>query len=298
MVYFSFLLRTLDIIERGEAMKLTEQMELKGICVGVTLKEKDGVIDILAALQQKCGNTEQPKQLKREIYYREEEASSAMGAGVAICNLKSSVVRRALITAITAPAGVDLDAPDGEAGKLIFLVVTPPDFSGDPATRLSVLLMNENLREQLIHAADEQTFLQLLKLAEEGEYAAAPQRETPLLLVVLDGRTEGAADAAAALQVAAGRTGRLLKIEVHGTEEEVQPFSQEELQLAEGVILIGAGLGSERFNGKAILAASVTDGIHRPEHLLQEVKQAPIYYKPRVRKKRRWWAGWASFMRF
>ena len=62
-------------------MKLTDWMDEKGLCVGVTLKEKEGVIDILAALQQKCGNTERSKQLRREMFYREEEAPFAIGAG-------------------------------------------------------------------------------------------------------------------------------------------------------------------------------------------------------------------------
>lgn len=82
-------------------MKLTELMDLKGICVGISLKEKDGVIDILAALQQKCGNIEQSKILKQDIFYREEQGSTAIGAGVAIPHVRSSAVKHAGITAVT-----------------------------------------------------------------------------------------------------------------------------------------------------------------------------------------------------
>lgn len=255
-------------------MKLTDWMEVQGLCVGVTLRDRDGVIDILAALQQKCGNTTAAKQLKQEIYYREEEAPSALGAGVAICRVRTTVVHRPLITAATVPAGADLDAPDGEKSKLIFLIALPPEEPEEPASRLRVLLMNENLREQLIQAADEQTFLQLLKLAEEGEYAAEPREDPNLILAVLAGEQ---AEAVAGLQLAAGRMGKLLKTEMQGNH-----FTEEELQEAKGVLLIGPGLDRDRFSGKPLLEATLSDCLHRPEHLLREAENAPVYHRPTV----------------
>lgn len=264
-------------------MKLTDWMEEKGLCVGVTLKDKDGVIDILTALQQKCGNTSAAKQLKREIYYREEESPCAVGAGVAICRVRTDAVQRPLITAVTAPAGADLDAPDGEKSKLIFLIAVPLAEGEEPASRLRVLLMNENLREQLIHAADEQTFLQLLQLAENGEYAAEPREEPALILTVFEAENEESAKAAAQLQLAAGRMGRLLKTELQGNR-----FTEEELREARGVLLIGSGLDRDRFSGKPILQAELSECLHRPEHLLHEAEQAAVYHKPnlaRVAKK-------------
>lgn len=264
-------------------MKLTDLMDINGLCMGVTLKEKDGVIDILVALQQKCGNTQNSKLLKQDIYYREEEASSVVGAGVAICHLHSNAVKKPMITAVTVPNGVDLEAPDGEKSKLVFLVVLPPE-TEDPATRLTVLLMNEDLREQLISAADEETFLKLLQLAEEGDYGVELKgsREQPLILAVFD-TADRTAEAAAQLQQAAGKAGKLLKVELPGAENTVT-FTKQDLQEAQGVILVGYGLQSCRFNGKPLLQVLLSDCIYRPEHLLNTVVQAPIYHTPVLQK--------------
>ncbi len=267
-------------------MKLTDWMDEKGLCVGVTLKEKEGVVDILAALQQKCGNTERSKQLRQEMYYREEEVPYAIGAGVAVCYLKTATVKKPLITAVTVPAGIDLHAPDGENSRLVFLAAVPCAEKCDPTPKLTVLLMNENLREQLMDAADEHTFMELMRLAEEGEYPAACSfdEKTALVLAVVDEETESATEAAAQLQLAAGRMGMLLKIERVGNPI----FSDEDLREAEGVLLIGNEQERDRFDGKPVLEISVSDGIYRPEHLLRSVCQAPVFHKKiklKVRKK-------------
>ncbi len=267
-------------------MKLTDWMDVNGICVGVTLKDKEGVIDILAALQQKCGNTERSsKKLLREIYYQEEQASFAIGAGVAVCYIKSDAVKRPLLTAVTVPAGIDLNAPDGEKSRLIFLAAVPMEETLDPTPRLTVLLMNENLREQLMEAADESTFVQLISLAEEGDYPAPPGvgGETMLLLAVVDESFPSATEAAAQLQLTAGRLGMLLKMEREGGIS----FSDEDIQDASAILLIGKNLHSDRFDGKPVLEVNISDGIYRPEHLLKMAIKAPIYHKRIVFKRKK-----------
>ncbi len=256
-------------------MKLTDWMDEKGLCVGVTLKDKEGVIDILAALQQKCGNTDRGRELRRDIYYREEQAPFAIGAGVAVCSLRSEAVKRPMLTAITVPDGVDLGAPDGEKSRLVFLAALPPEKGQDPLSRLTVLLMNENLREQLVDAADEKTFLALLRLAEEGAYSSTQAEASILLLAVVDEALESATEAASSLQLAAGRAGILLKMEKQGSTV----FSEQDLREADGILLIGKDLISDRFDGKPVLEIDTSDGIYRPEHLLKAVRQAPVYHK-------------------
>lgn len=256
-------------------MKLTDWMDEKGLCVGVTLNDKEGVVDILAALQQKCGNTQRSRELCREIYYREEQAPFAIGAGVAACFLRSELVNRPMVTAITVPGGVDLGAPDGEKSRLIFLAALPPEEGLDPTPRLTVLLMNENLREQLMEAADEKIFLRLLRLADDGDYPPAMTEKQVLLLAVVDESLESATEAASALQLAAGRTGVLLKMERQGKSL----FSEQDLRDADGIFLIGKELLSDRFDGKPVLEIDLSDGIYRPEYLLRAVQQAPVYHK-------------------
>lgn len=272
-------------------MKVTDWMDSSGVCVGVTLREREGVVDLLAALQQKSGNTDNCRQLRRDIYYREEETSAAIGAGTAIFSVESKAVRRPLITAVTLTEGVDLDAPDGEKSRLIFLAAVPPGTGGDCAARLTVLLMNENLRDQLMEAADESTFFRLLEMAEEGSYTAGRDAggEMPVILLLLTGAEEEEGKAAAQLQLAAGRLGFLLKTERPGGPA----FSGEDLRSAAGILMLGDGAPSARFDGKPVRNITSSDGIYRPEHLLRTAAEAPVFYKKTTnRPARRGLSGW------
>ncbi len=246
-------------------MKITDVLKEKGVCVGVTLQDKMGVIDLLAALQKKCGNVESVKRLRQEIFSREEEAPFGIGGGVAICSLRSRGAAATQITAVTVPKGADFDAPDGAPSRLIFLVVLPPE-GEDPSNMLRALLLNDTLREQLIGAVDERIFYRLLSMVETGDCAApaAPAQELPLILAVAPRET------AAGLQLAAGRLGMVLRIAANG-----MLFSEEELEEAMGVLVID---GEERpcFNGLPLLKASRSDAIYRPEHLLRTVVSADV----------------------
>ena len=263
-------------------MNPSEYMKAEGICVGLSLQAQENVIDVLSALQQKCGATTRFKTLRHEVIAKEQELPSAIGAGVAIAEVRSEVMKRSAISAVTLKEGVDYHAPDGLPTKLALLVALPREAESDLASRLSVLLMDENLREQLMAATDEETFLELLRLAEEGNYGADAQ-ETPLILAVLDAKNEDARRAAAVLQQTAGRMGKLLRVEFYEKGKQNETFLPEEIREAAGVILMSS-TRPDRFDGKPLLRAGITDGIYRPEHLLKIASEAPVFRKSMMKK--------------
>ncbi len=256
-------------------MKITERMELGGICIGSDAQTREEAFQQLIELQQKCGNTERPRHLKQELYYAEEQGKFTIGGGVALCRLKTNSAKRPLLSVLISAEGVALDAPDGALCRLLVLSVLPESAGEDPIDRLQALLLHAEFREQLMAATDAPTFLALLQMAEEGRYAAPaePDADAPLILCILPDRENGAA--AAALQLAAGRLGMILETEGEGKRH----FLPDRIEEADGILLLGDGLKGRRFNGKPLLVAAVNEAEHRPEYILKQVLRAPIYYK-------------------
>ncbi len=261
-------------------MKINKRIRQEGICIGVTAKERKQVVEILAALQQKCGATDDYRGIMNAVLAREALLTSAIGAGVSIGEICHEGVKRESLTAVTLKGGVDYEAPDGVPVRLAFLVAIPPDAKSDLASRLSVLLMNEDLREQLMSAVDEETFLTFLQTTEAGKDLSAG--EFPLILAVIDGRHDDSAKAAAVLQQTAGKWGYLLRVEFDERGNSDGLFTTEELQEASAVLLM-SGMRPDLFDGKPLLRVGVTDGIYRPEHLLKHASEAPVYRKPASR---------------
>ncbi len=263
-------------------MNVRNVIKQEGICIGVTAKERKQVVEILAALQQKCGATSDYRSLMNAVLEREKILTSAIGAGVSIAEVQHESVQRVSLTAVTLKRGIHYESPDGALVRLSFLVALPQGEKSDLASHLSVILMNEDLRDRLMGAVDEETFLSFLNDTAEGSGSAT--QELPLILAVIDGKHDDSAKAAAVLQQTAGKWGYLLRVEFDEKEKGEELFTEEELREASGVLLM-SGMRPDLFDGKPLLRAGVSDGIYRPEHLLKHVSEAPIYHQP-VAKKR------------
>ena len=261
-------------------------MVQEGVCIGVTAHDRKQVIEILAALQQKCGAVKDYRPLMNAVLEQEKQKSSAIGSGVSIAEICCSDVEKPSLTAVTLKRGVDYASSDGSLVRLAFLAVVPKGEPREEGSRISVLLMDEDLREQLMGAVDEETFLTFWKKAEEG--GGFSQREMPLILAVIDEKHEDASKAAATLQQTAGKRGYLLRVEFDEKGKPELGFSFEELQEADGVLLM-SGARTDIFDGKPILRAGVSDGVYRPEHLLNHVTSAPVYHKKTPSKGRGFW---------
>ena len=239
-------------------------------------------------MHQRAGATTRYKTLRSQLLAQEAEKSSAIGAGVAIAEVHSAAVKTPSVTMVSLTAGVDYNAPDELPVRLAFFAALPQEEEIDLSAGLSVLLLDENLRDQLMAAADEEIALELLKLAEEGRYGGKREEETPLLLAALDADNEEASQAAAVLQKTAGRQGVLLRVEFFERKDSKDHFTAEELQEAKGVLLMGS-ISPDLFDGKPVLRAGITDGIYRPEHLLNNASKAPVYHRSLGKKSKHFW---------
>ena len=128
-------------------------------------------------LHNKAGNITDAEQYKKDILARESLGSTAIGDGIAIPHAKSESVGHAGLAAITVPEGVDYGAPDGKPSNLIFMIAAPldGDLHLEVLSRLMTLLMDMELRKELLDAKDAREFMEAINRKEKERY---PQEES------------------------------------------------------------------------------------------------------------------------
>ena len=105
------------------------------------------------------------------LFEREQLGSTGIGEGVAIPHCKIDGLDGVALAIGIAQRGVDFDAADGQAVRLFFLIVSPPE---DPATHLKVLaavsrwLKADDHVERIVSLRDRQAIYEHLQ-AESGE---------------------------------------------------------------------------------------------------------------------------------
>ncbi|MBQ6823999.1 MAG: PTS sugar transporter subunit IIA [Clostridia bacterium] len=169
------------IIKEGSLVRIGDYLTEKGIALGLSATEKGEVLEWLIALQRHCGNV---------VLQEEVHGLTAIGAGVAIGKVTAKPNVHPCITAVTLEDGIDLDAHDGEKSRLIFLVAIPFE-KEELSARLTVLLMNEELRERLIISEDTAEFLRLVQLVEGGAVLESEEQKRvrlpPAFLLLVSG---------------------------------------------------------------------------------------------------------------
>jgi len=100
---------------------------------------------------------------------REDQGCTAIGRCMAIPHARSRTVKRIVVAMARLGAGIDFSAEDGEPVRLIFLIGTPEDKAGEylkVLARLSKLLKENGLRQELLTAVSAADVLKLLEQAE------------------------------------------------------------------------------------------------------------------------------------
>ena len=160
-------------------MRITDLLKKESISLNRVLASKSDAIDALIELHEKAGNLNDKDAYKKAILAREAQGSTAVGNGVAIPHAKTSAVAKPGLSAITAPAGVDYEALDGNPSNLLFMIAAPVD--GDlhleVLSRLMTLLMDESFRNELLSAKSEDEFIDVIDRKESEKYPEEPRAE-------------------------------------------------------------------------------------------------------------------------
>ena len=171
-------------------MRIRELLKKEGIALGVKVDSKDAAIDYLIDLHAKSGNITDKAEFKKGILAREESGSTGVGEGIAIPHSKNAAVKQPGLAAMTVPDGVDYDSLDGQPANLFFMIAAPEkgaDVHLEVLSRLSMLLMDENFRAELLAAKNADQFLDICskyemeKFADELGEATEDKKEKPIM---------------------------------------------------------------------------------------------------------------------
>ena len=275
-------------------MRIIDLLKKEAVVLGTSVASKDEAINKLISLHEKAGNLTDVEQYKKDILAREAQGTTAIGEGIAVPHAKSTAVKAPALAAITVPDGVDYDAPDGKPAKLLFMIAATTDGNVhlEILSRLMVMLMEPAFAESLMQAKDTEEFLRLIDEKETEKYpvdADAEAKEQPkpakkegYQILAVTACPTGIAHtymAAEALEKKGKEIGISVKVETQGSGGAKNILTQAEIDACDGIIIAAdKEVDLARFNGKPVLRVPVSDGIHKPEELIRQAPNAPIYH--------------------
>ncbi len=271
-------------------MKITNFISKKSIALGVHPADKHEAIDMLIDLLMTAGAVREKEVVRRDVLAREAQGSTGLSDGLATPHAQNAAIKKASISLITVPDGVNFDSIDGKPARLIVLLAAPIK-AGDTAMtemgRLAVLLMNEDFRESLINAKTVDEVIKIID-AKEAERkkseTSEPKISSGQKIIAVTACPTGISSsfmAREALKNAAEKLGIHIRVEVYGAAGVYHALTEEEIKNADAVIIAASRkVPLARFDGKPMLSTSVGTGIRKPEQLFERLKagQAQIFH--------------------
>lgn len=149
------------------------------------------------------------------------------------------------------------------------------------------ILMDEEFRRNLLAADTKEKFLKAIDEKEAEKFPDEPkvqqQSETGYRVLAVTACPTGIAHtymAAEALEKAGKKLGYTIKVETNGSGGAKNVLTRKEIEEADGIIIAAdKTVETARFNGKRLISAAVSDGIKKPEELIQKIidGDAPVY---------------------
>lgn len=272
-------------------MKIIDLLKIGAIELNTSVATKDDAINKLVSLHETVGNLADAKTYKEAILLREEQGTTAIGEGIAVPHAKSDSVKVPGLSAITVKGGVDYEAPDGKPSDILFMIAAPMD--GDLhleiLSRLMVMLMEPEFCNALRNAQTPEEFLQIIDKKEAEKYpeeavAEVPKKDGYRILAVTACPTGIAHTymAAEALEKAGEKMGYPLKAETNGSGGAKNVLTKAEIANCDGIIIAAdKNVEMARFDGKPVIKTSVSNGINKPEELIQRIVdgKASVYHE-------------------
>ena len=268
--------------------KITDFLSKKSIALGVHPTEKHEAIDMLIDLLMTAGAIKDKEIVRRDVLSREAQGSTGLSDGLATPHAQNAAVKRASISLITVPEGVNFDSIDGKPARLLVLLAAPVKAGDEAMTemgRLAVLLMNEEFRENLIKAKTPDEVLKIIDAKEaERTKSELPEITGTSKIIAVTACPTGISSsfmARESLKNCAAKLGLNIRVEVYGAAGVYHSLTDEEIKNADAVIIAASRkVPLARFDGKEMLSTSVGTAIRKPEQLFERLKagQAQIFH--------------------
>lgn len=248
--------------------------------------DKRGAIDEMVQKMYDAGRISDIETYKAGILKREAQTSTGLGDGIAMPHAKNSAVKEATVLFAKSKNGVDYESLDGQPTYLFFMIAAPEganDTHLQALAALSRLLIDPDFVAKL-KAADSpdevQNLFDTAEKAKEAEEKAEEQAQAEQQLkadnrkyiVAVTACPTGIAHtymAEDALKKKAKEMGVDIKVETNGSEGIKHRLTAEDIARADGVIVAAdKKVEMDRFDGKELVNRPVSDGIRKPEELI------------------------------
>ncbi len=260
-------------------MKIKDLLAYEAIDVQASASTKEEIINKAIDLMVKSGKINNREAYAKKVFEREEESTTGVGMGIAIPHGRDAAVSKAGLAAMVIPDGVEYASLDGQPVHLLFLIAAPEGGSVhlEVLAKLSRMLMDETLNANLQNAKSADEFLQILTDAETALEGPAEEETTPVntnapLILGVTSCPNGIAHtymAAENLEKKAKELGYRVKVETRGSGGAKNVLTAAEIAEADGIVVAAdAKVPIDRFDGKRLIQAPVSDGIHKPEELI------------------------------
>lgn len=271
-------------------MRITDLLKACSIELNGAPATKEETIRDMVELMTKGGNISDKETYMKGVFAREEEGTTGIGEGIAIPHAKNDAVRAPGLAAMVIPGGVDYDSMDGEPVNLVFLIAAPNTEENvhlEVLSRLSMLLMDESFKDNLLKAGSVEEFLACVDRAEKEKFEEEKPKETPqsgYRILAVTACPTGIAHtymAAESLEKTAAQMGYTIKVETNGSGGDKNVLTAEEIADCECIIVAAdKEVRMARFDGKPVIVTKVADGIHKPEKLIKNAVSgsAPVYH--------------------
>lgn len=273
-------------------MRITELLDIKSIDLNASPANKRETLDAAVELMAKSGKITDKEAYKKLVYAREEESTTGVGEGIAIPHGKGACVAKPGLAAMVIKNGVDFEALDDEPVNILFLIAAPDTKDNvhlDVLSKLSMMLMDEDFRNNLVNAKDPQDFINIIDAADEERKSVDESlAETSIdnggaKIVAVTSCPTGIAHtymAAEGLEKAAKKAGIQIKIETRGSSGAKNILTDADIAAADAVIVAAdAKVPMDRFAGKKLIQRKVADGINKADELvaLAISGEAPVF---------------------
>lgn len=260
-------------------------------CIDINLKgnTKSEIIDEMIDILYKAGKLNDREEYKKEILKRESQGSTGMEEGIAIPHAKTNAVKNSTVAIGISKKGVDYESLDGEPSHLFFMIAasdTSADSHIEILSKITTLLLEDEIREGILHANSKEKLLNILIDNMEKEESAKDSEDNynsfhqVLAVTACPTGIAHTYMAADSLIKKAKEMGINIKVETNGSSGVKNELNEEDIKNAKGIIVAAdKNVFMDRFSGKHVDIVGVKEAIKNPEKLIKNAlsQNAPIY---------------------
>lgn len=264
-------------------MNINDLLIKDAMIMDLKAQDKKSAIDEMVQKLYDVGRINDIDKYKKGILEREAQTSTGLGDGIAMPHAKNAAVNEATVLFAKSKAGLDYESLDGQPTYLFFMIAAPEGANDTHLQALAALsrkLIDADFVASLKKAQtpDEvQTIFSQAKdeddedTSDEKDTAAAKDRPSIVAVTACPTGIAHTYMAEDSLKKKAKEMGVDIKVETNGSEGIKHRLSSEDIRNAQAVIIAAdKKVEMNRFDGKALLSRPVSDGIRKPEELIEK----------------------------